>query len=127
MVKLCSVSNMCLAAKDFRIFVTDWFRRDMTCTRLSIVSRLFHQFVHAVRSRGERHHMDRIFEFGSLKTFISFFMICCCYQKEKEKNPSTLLEDKSPCPHIFRRPCSNCACYPPVPTGPHSFELMKLS
>ena len=73
MVKLCSVSNMCLAAKDFRIFVTDWFRRDMTCTRLSIVSRLFHQFVHAVRSRGERHHMHMIFEFCSLKTFISFF------------------------------------------------------
>ena len=86
MVKLCSVSNMCLAAKDFRIFVTDWFRRDMTCTRLSIVSRLFHQFVHAVRSRGERHHMDRIFEFGSLKTFISFLTICCCYQNEKKKN-----------------------------------------
>ena len=72
MVKLCSVSNMCLAAKDFRIFVTDWFRRDMTCTRLSIVSRLFHQFVHAVRSRGERHHMGQIFEFCPLKTFIFF-------------------------------------------------------
>ena len=62
MVKLCTsnVPKLAVRKKDIGIFVTDWLRGDMTCTRLSIVSRLFHQFVHAVRSRGERHKVNTL-------------------------------------------------------------------